>query len=119
MVHVALADSSLAPARAAKKPGYFADTGIAALLASMATHGCHPGGEGLLAKLAGGARILEMGDEFDIGRKNLVAVRDHMKKLGVLILAEDVGGSISRTLEVDVDSNRVVVTGANRESWEI
>jgi chemotaxis protein CheD len=35
------------------------------------------------------------------------------------VQAEDVGGHISRSIAVDVDTGRVVITSAGRGSWEI
>jgi len=42
MVHVALPESKINPEKVKTRPGYFADTGIPALLQKMATMGCDP-----------------------------------------------------------------------------
>ncbi|MCA9509807.1 MAG: chemotaxis protein CheD [Myxococcota bacterium] len=119
MAHIALADSSTNAAKAKTAPGYFADTGVEALLDAMTALGCPPRGKGLVVKLAGGAKILDLADSFDIGKKNLLAVKKALWKFGLAPRSEDVGGTISRTLEVCVDSGRVTVTSATRETWEI
>ena len=59
MVHVALPESRINPAKVAERPGYFADTGIPALLKEMAKLGCDPRGRGMVVKLAGGAKIMD------------------------------------------------------------
>ena len=52
MVHVALPDSTIRPEKVASLPGYFADTGIPALLQEMRKCGTR-GPQGLIVKLAG------------------------------------------------------------------
>ena len=44
MVHVALPESVINKAKSIEKPGYFADTGIPALLSEMAKFGCNSKG---------------------------------------------------------------------------
>ena len=119
MVHVALPQSATHPGRAKENPGYFADTGIAALIDAMASVGSHPAGEGLIFKIASGARILDLHNGFEIGRKNRLDVRRALWRRGLVARAQDLGGRQSRSLEATVDSGKVTVTSAGRESWEI
>jgi chemotaxis protein CheD len=119
MVHIALPSSSTNADRAKSQPGYFADTGIKALLEKMAELGCDRSGRGMAVKIAGGARIIDMSDSFDIGKKNILAVRKCLWQHGLTTIAEDVGDSISRTMQVDVDSGRVVLSTPSREKWEL
>ena len=119
MVHVALPKSKTNPERAKQKPGYFADTGLALLFEQMADLGCDPRGRGMVVKLAGGARVLDMNSKFDIGRKNALAVKKHLWKLGLGPVSEDIGGHHSRTVELDRDTGRVTISSSTGESWEI
>lgn len=119
MVHVALPRSDTNPARAREKPGYFADTGLDALFEQMARLGCDPKGQGMVVKLVGGARVLDMDATFDIGHKNALAVKKHLWKLGLGPVAEDIGGTRSRTVEIEVDTGCVKVSSSTGETWGI
>ncbi|MBN2711839.1 MAG: chemotaxis protein CheD [Planctomycetes bacterium] len=119
MAHVALPESSISPDRAKDKPGHFADTAVPALLKAMADLGGNPNGKGYIVKLVGGARVMDPNSTFSIGKRNVLALKKALWKYGLGPRAEDVGGSISRTVEVDVDMGRVVITSAKREQWEI
>lgn len=117
MAHIALPRSDTNLVRAREKPGYFADTGIQDLFARMAVLGCDPKGRGMVVKLAGGARVLDMDASFDIGQKNALAVKKHLWSLGLGPVAEDIGGTRSRTVQLDVDSGRVTISSSTGETW--
>lgn len=119
MVHVALPKSKTNPERARQKPGYFADTGLAHLFERMADLGCDPQGKGMVVKLVGGAKVLEMDTKFDIGKKNALAAKKFLWKLGLGPVSEDIGGHHSRTVELDRDSGRVTISSSTGERWEI
>jgi chemotaxis protein CheD len=90
--------------------GYYADTAIPALLELMAKHGAPAHGGGLQIKLIGGASMLESIGGFSIGRRNVVAVKRLLDDRRLTPLAEDTGGSRSRTVRVQVGGCRPVVT---------
>ncbi len=119
MVHIALPKSKTNPERAKERPGYFADTGLALLFEKMSALGCDPQGKGMVVKLAGGAKVLDMDSKFDIGKKNALAVKKHLWKLGLGPVAEDIGGTRSRTVELEVDTGRVTLSSSTGETWEI
>lgn len=119
MCHVALPDSSISSDRARQRPGYFADTGIPGLLGAMAALGCNPRGKGFIVKLAGGAKVMDPNNTFNIGHRNVLAIKKVLWKHGMGAVAEDVEGSISRTVEVHVDSGRTIISSAGRPSWEL
>ncbi|MCX8043313.1 MAG: chemotaxis protein CheD [Desulfobacterota bacterium] len=119
MVHIALPDSSIDPAKARAKPGYFADTGVRALLQTMQDMTGSKNGKGFLIKLAGGASIMDPNNTFNIGKRNILAVKKILWALGMGPAAEDVGGYISRSVAVEVDTGRVTVISPGRGSWDI
>lgn len=114
MIHVALPDSSINPAKAKERPGYFADTGIPLLLQSMARLGCAPNGRGMHVKLAGGASIMDPNETFNIGKRNVLALHKILWSLGLCAVAEDIGGSISRTVSVAVSAGEVIISSPGR-----
>lgn len=107
MVHVALPDSALAQEMVAKKPGYCADTGIAALFDGLMRLGCSLRPGQLQVKLVGGATILDPHGTFNIGKRNILAIRKWLWSKGLGPMAEEVGGTISRTVSVAVGTGLV------------
>ena len=107
MLHFQLPTSALSPDRAAGSPGTFADTGIPLLFERMYALGSRKGD--IVVKAAGGGNFHNDNGTFDIGRRNHTMMRTIFWKAQVLISAEDVGGSKSRTARLYVDSGQVTI----------
>lgn len=107
----------LPAAKASSDPNHpramFADTGVPLLFEAMYLLGSKK--SHLVVKLAGGASMSTGNDVFDVGKRNLAALRRIFLKNGVLVAAEDVGGSSSRTVCIEVDSGRTVVRSSRGE----
>jgi chemotaxis protein CheD len=114
MVHYMLPDSAVEPARAAECPAMFADTGIPSLFRSAYALGAVR--ERLVVKVAGGSQLLNECGPVSIGKRNYLALRKIFWKNGVEIDREDVGGSLSRTLRLDVSTGRVTVRTRGAET---
>ncbi|GAB7078647.1 chemotaxis protein CheD [Megalodesulfovibrio paquesii] len=114
MAHVALPDSSINRSKSSELPGYFADTAVPALLAAVSQANAGKLPPGLHARLAGGASVLRGPDQFQIGKRNLAAVRNALAKYRVRISGEEVGGSISRTVSVDLHSGSISIHSPGR-----
>ena len=81
----------------------YADTGIRETLRLMEAKGASRAR--ITAKIAGGAKMFEMsGNLGNIGQRNIESVHMHLKRAGIRLLKEDVGGSVARTLLFDVAS---------------
>ena len=82
----------------------YADTGIKETLRQMEAKGAKR--SRITAKIAGGAKMFEDsgGSLGNIGQRNIDSVRLNLKKEGIRLLKEDVGGSVARTLLFDVNS---------------
>lgn len=117
LLHVALPDSSINSRRALEKPGMFADTGMPKLLEEMRKLGYNGGN--LLVKLVGGASIMDPNNTFNIGKRNVLAVRKVLWQHKLGALAEEIGDSISRTVTVEVDTGRVLISSPGRGTWEL
>lgn len=118
MAHVALPDSKISPERVKERPGYFADTGIPVLIERMKSLGVGKA-RGLIVKLAGGACVMDPNSTFNIGKRNILAIRKCLWKYGMGAVAEDVGGNISRTVSVSVDTGKVVIASLGKDNWSI
>lgn len=82
----------------------YADTGIRETLKQMEAKGAVR--SRITAKIAGGAKMFEMngGSLGNIGQRNIESVHLNLKKEGIRLLKEDVGGSVARTLLFDVSN---------------
>lgn len=108
MLHAMLPQSTLDPEKARTSPARFVDTGVPALFRACYALGASK--ERLVLKVAGGASMQDAGaDSFEIGRRNLLMLRQLLWKNGVLIRGQDVGGDVSRTLVLDVASGATTV----------
>lgn len=119
MVHIALPDSSLNAEKKAENPGYFADSAIPALIDEMRKRGASGSLPDMYIKLVGGANVMDTNNTFDIGRRNVLAIKKILWKLGTGPMAEDVFGHISRTVEVAVDSGATTISSPGKGSWTI
>ena len=110
LIHIALPDSNINLDKAAKQPGYFADTGIPYFFRELAKLGCNPKGQGLIIKLIGGARVMDPNERFNIGKRNILAIKKILWSFNLAVAAEETGGSISRTVDVNVGNGRVTIS---------
>lgn len=117
LLHLALPDSQINPELAKAQPGRFADTGIPELLKEMVKYGCRR--NDLVIKLAGGANIMDLGNRFEIGKRNLIAVKKILWKYKLWAIAEDVGENFSRTVTVEVKTGKVLLSSPGKEDWQI
>jgi len=119
MDHIALPDSKINKKKAEQTPGYFADTGIAALISEMKKKGMKGSGAKLIVKMVGGAKVMDANNTFNIGKRNIMAIKKVLWKYGMGIRSEDVGGTISRTVSVDSDKGKVSIVAPGKDSWAI
>lgn len=100
LAHIMLPDSSLSGQKR-YNPGKFADTAIEALIEDMIKLGVNP--KNLKSKIAGGAQMFKVKSKnsiMQIGKRNIIAVREKLKLLDIEIVAEDVAGDYGRTVEL-------------------
>lgn len=118
MAHVALPGNPQDGVRP-QSIGYYADSAIPALLKAMERTGSNPMGRGLQVKLIGGATILDKMGSFNIGKRNVLAIKKTLWRYGLGSLAEDVGGEVSRTVRVEVSSGTVRVSSPGHPIWTV
>jgi chemotaxis protein CheD len=119
MIHIALPESKVNMNRAKEKPGFFADTGIPKLLDALGKIGGPAKGKGVKVKLVGGASIMDKNEIFNIGKRNVLAIKKILWAHGLGAVAEDVGGTISRTVSINVSSGEVKIFSAGRGNWTL
>ncbi len=116
MIHVALPDSSVDPERAKVLPGYFADTGLPVMIEELKARGAARAH--VWVKLAGGSRVMDAAGLFDIGKRNILAVKKQLWRSTLGPIAEDVGGAISRTVTLAVANGETTLSSGSR-TWSI
>jgi chemotaxis protein CheD len=116
LLHAMMPVSTLDPAKAAANPHMFTDTGVAALLQALFDLGATR--RDLVATVAGAAAQAPGSSMFRIGERNYVVLRRVLWKNRILIAAEDVGGSISRTMFLEMGTGRTLIR-ANGSKHEL
>ena len=118
LIHCLLPLSKSDPAKASAKPYTYVDTGLVQLLEQILAKGSQK--KDLVVVVAGGANINDEANVFEIGKKNYTILKKLLWKNNLLLRAEDVGNSISRTIAVEVGSGRTTVKsrGETKILWE-
>ena len=73
----------------------------------------------LVVRLAGGAAVVDSDGIFNIGKRNYAALRKILWKAGVLVHCEDVGGTNSRTVRLEIGSGRFFIRGPMQGEREL
>jgi len=108
LLHAMLPLSSINPEKAKSNPFMFVDTGVPELFLRLYEMGGQKGR--MLVKAAGCANPMGKDQMFKIGERNYVVLKKLLWKDGVLLKAEDIGGSLSRTLHFNVASGQIVIS---------
>lgn len=117
MIHIALPESNIDKEKAQKFPGYFADSGIPVFFREILQgYGANRGA--LEIKLIGGAAVMDLNGVFDIGKRNVLAIRKLLWKNNLLANVEDVGGDYSRTVSIFISTGEVWVSSKDKK-WQI
>ena len=98
-----------------KNPLKYADTGIRETLRQMEAQGASR--SRITVKIAGGAQMFEVngGNLGNIGQRNIESVHTILRKEGIRLLGEYVGGSVARTMLFDVDSGQSCIRSYGKQ----
>ena len=109
LLHVMLPLSAIDPEKANRNPFMFVDTGFPKLLIECFKTGAQK--QRLEISVAGGANSHDGGgnDVFQIGRRNVIILRQLLWKNGLLVTCYDVGGSNSRTMSLEIGTGKVMI----------
>ena len=107
MLHYMLPESSISVEKAKANPAMFCDTGVPKLFKAAYELGANK--RRMVVKIAGGSQLLDDKGTFNIGKRNYLAIRKVFWKNSVMIDSENVGGSISRTVRIDVATGVVIM----------
>ncbi len=114
ILHFMLPDAAASPQRAQQCPWMFASVAIPLFFKKAFEMGALK--PRLTVKVAGGAQFLDDKEFFAIGRRNHTMMRKLFWQNGVLTKAEHVGGTVSRTLYLEMASGRVWIMSGGKET---
>ena len=113
LLHFMLPDSTIDPDKGRLNPFMFADTGIPRLIEMLAARGASK--RRLVVHAFGGAQMMDDRNIFEIGKRNCLAMRKILWKVGILLSGEVVGGERSRTVKLEIATGRVVLQESGEE----
>jgi len=108
LLHAMLPLSKINRDKAKAHPYLFVDTGIPALFKSL--YGLGAQKKNLVVKAAGCGAPLGNNEMFKIGERNHAMLRKLLLKNDLLMEAEDVKGTVNRTIQFDVSTCRTIVS---------
>jgi chemotaxis protein CheD len=116
LAHVMLPQSSGANV---VQPGKYADTALEAMIVQLKEMGARKAL--LVAKLVGGAQMFNPNHEGPaIGERNVHTLTSLLRQRHVPIVAQEVGGTVARTVEFETATGACFVrTALTREPWRI
>jgi len=118
LLHFMLPDSAVdRSGNGRDHPFRYADTGTPMLFRTAYQHGADK--KRLVVRLAGGAAVVDDNGVFNIGKRNYAALRKILWKAGVLVHGEEVGGSISRTVRLHLESGRFMIRAPGEPEREM
>ena len=107
LLHAMLPLSKINPQKAEGNPNMFVDTGVPALFKALYAIGGQK--TRMVVKAAGCGNPLGKNEMFKIGERNYAVLKKLLWKNSLLLEAEDVGGSASRTVHFDVATGQTVI----------
>lgn len=113
LIHCMLPLSKMYPDKSDINPYMFVDTGMTKMLQAVYDLGAKR--DRLIVKVAGGASLLDKKRMFRIGERNYSVTRKVLWKNNLLIAAEDVGGSKSRTVILNMNTGRTSIKNKGLE----
>ena len=114
LLHAMLPLSKINPEKAAANPFMFVDTGVPAMFREVR----NLGGEKsrMVVKAAGCGRPLGKNEIFKIGERNYTILKKLLWKNNIMMEAQDIGGSASRTVHFNVSTGKVAVFSSGQET---
>ena len=114
ILHLMLPEASVSPQKALTQPAMFADTGLPMFFKALL--GLRAERTRLKLCIAGGASVLSGQDPFKIGERNTRATMDFITKNVLNLAHSDTGGTISRTVHLELSTGNVNMITPNAKS---
>ena len=113
LLHAMLPLSKINPQKAEVNPYMFVDKGVPCLFKEVYNLGGQK--ERLIVKAAGCGSPIGKNEMFKIGERNYTVLKKLLWKNNVLLKAEETGGTISRTVYLDITTGRTTIKSGREE----
>jgi len=113
LLHAMLPLSKINPAKAQANPYMFVDTGVPALFKALYEIGGQK--SRMVIKAAGCGNPLGKNEMFKIGERNHTILMKLLWKNNILLETEDVGGTASRSVHLDVATGQTVISSNGKK----
>lgn len=117
LLHFLLPEARVDPVQARARPGMFADAAMPLFCDDIIRAGGRR--TQLRAKLIGGASLHNAPAALEIGKRNVLAARRWLWQAGILVVVEDTGGAISRSIVCHTASGLVRLTSPGLTAREL
>jgi chemotaxis protein CheD len=114
LLHAMLPLSKINPDKAKTNPYMFVDTGVPTLFKALNEIGGQK--SRMVIKAAGCGNPLGKNEMFKIGEHNYTILKKLLWKNNILLEAEDVGGTISRTVYLDLATGQTVISSGGKKA---
>ena len=114
LLHAMLPLSKINPDKAKTNPYMFVDTGAPTLFKALYDIGGQK--SRMVIKAAGCGNPLGKNEMFKIGERNYTVLKKLLWKNNILLEAEDVGGTISRTVYLDLATGQTVISSGGKKA---
>ena len=114
LLHAMLPLSKINPDKAKTNPYMFVDTGVPTLFKALYEIGGQK--SRMVIKAAGCGNPLGKNEMFKIGERNYTVLKKLLWKNNILLEAEDVGGTISRTVYLDLTTGQTVISSGGKKA---
>lgn len=108
LLHAMLPLSKINRDKAQNNPYMFVDTGVPALFKALYEMGAEK--SRLVVKATGCGNPMGRNEMFKIGQRNYTVLKKLLWKNNILLNAEDIGGTKSRTVNFDVSSGKTIIS---------
>ena len=113
LLHAMLPLAKINLQKAAINPFLFVDTGIPALFEALCAQGLVK--DNLVIKAVGCGNPMGSREVFKIGKRNYSVLQEMLTKDGICLAAEDIGGTASRTVRLDLFSGQTIINSNGTE----
>ena len=113
LLHAMLPLSKINPAKAEANPYMFVDTGVPALFKTLYEFGGQK--SRMVIKAVGCGNPLGRNEMFKIGERNYTILKNLLWKNNMLLDSEDVGGTASRTVHLDVATGETLISSNGKK----
>ncbi len=116
LLHAMLPLSKINPQKAEVNPFMFVDTGVPKLFKAVYDIGGQK--PRMVVKAAGCGSPFGKNEIFKIGERNYTVLKKLFGKNSILLASENIGGTESRTVHLDLSTGRTIIT-SNGKKWEL